>query len=132
MSGLDANGLVFPRLVLLDLLLLLLLLLCFGKVGTLLEYGKLLLLLLLLRLLVDVFFVCGVGVIIGFVGVAPVVLPLLQNPPPPPPLDDDDDDDNVCFKSAILDAAECSSNNSPLPPLSPPLALSLALVPSRC
>ena len=125
MRGLDANGLVFPRLMLLDLLLLLLLL-CFGKVGTLLEYGKLLLL-LLLRFLVDVFFVCGVGVIIGFVGVAPVVLPLLQNPPPPPPLDDDDDDDNVCFKSAILDAAECSSNNSPLPPLSPPLELSLAL-----
>ena len=128
MRGLDANGLVFPRLLLLGLLLLLLLL-CFGKAGTLLEYGKLLLL-LLLRFLVDVFFVCGVGVIIGFVGVAPVVLPLLQNPPPPPPLDDDDDDDNVCFKSAILDAAECSSNNSPLPPLSPPLALSLALVSS--
>lgn len=129
MRGLDANGLVFPRLLLLDLLLLLLLL-CFGKVGTLLEYGKLLLLLLLLRLLVDVFFVCGVGVIIGFVGVAPVLLPLLQKPFPP--LDDDDDDDNVCFKSAILDAAECSSNNSPLPPLSPPLALSLALVSSWC
>lgn len=129
MRGLDANGLVFPRLLLLDLLLLLLLL-CFGKVGTLLEYGKLLLLLLLLRLLVDVFFVCGVGVIIGFVGVAPVLLPLLQKPFPP--LDDDDDDDNVCFKSAILDAAECSSNNSPLPRLSPPLALSLALVSSWC